>query len=97
MTSVISSTSFSNLLFEAAGDATANANVTMGVGAKVLRTFVLGSECSRERKFRTIELSAPGSESSCYPYLLTLIFAKDIWQDYRIGTTPVLTNVLLIH
>jgi len=59
MAGVISSTTFSNLLFEAAGDATAYAYVyvTMGVGVKVLRTFVLmganvpGSESSRERKF----------------------------------------------
>ena len=40
---------------------------SLGVGAKVLRTFVLRSESSRERKF--LELSflganVPGSESS---------------------------------
>jgi len=52
MAGVISSTCFSNLLFEAAGDATAYAYVTMGVGTKVLP----------ERMFQGTKV--PGSESS---------------------------------
>jgi len=35
---------------------------SLGVGAKVLRTFVLGSESSRERKFQGVKVH--GSESS---------------------------------
>jgi len=45
---------------------------SLGVGAKVLGTFVHGSESSRERKFHTMVLSLPGakvlrSESSIIP------------------------------
>ena len=40
---------------------------SLGVGAKVLKTFVPGSESSRERKFlgaKVLGTFAPGSESS---------------------------------
>jgi len=35
---------------------------SLGVGAKVLRTFVLGSECSREQKFLLPGAKVPGKK-----------------------------------